>query len=371
MKELLLEIGTEEIPAGFIPQALSDLKDLAQKELEANRIDFEGVKTLGTPRRLILFIASLSEKQKDVEVKKAGPSKQAAFDDKGNPTKAAIGFAKGQSVPVESLVLTQMEKGEYVCAVRKETGRPTLELLPSLFPKLILAIPFQKSMRWADVPIRFARPIHWILALFGGEVVPFEVGNVQSGNVTYGHRFMHLGSIRITDFRSYLQKTKEAFILVDPIERRKKIEEEIIREAASVSGRVLKDEDLLNEVNFLVEYPVALCGTFDREFLSLPREVVVHSMNEHQRYFPVIDEDGRLLSHFICISNIAPRDRQVVVRGNERVLRARLSDAAFFFQEDMKIRLEKRVEGLKKVVFQAKLGTSYEKMVRFRQLALF
>ncbi|MGZ3592188.1 MAG: glycine--tRNA ligase subunit beta, partial [Thermodesulfobacteriota bacterium] len=197
MKELLLEIGTEEIPAGFIPQALMDLESLAKKELGATRIDFNGIRTLGTPRRLVLVIQSVSEKQKDEETRKIGPSKQAAFDAKGNPTKAAIGFAKSQSVPVESLTIIQTEKGEYVCAAKKESGKPTLELLSSLLPRWILAIPFQKSMRWADVPIRFVRPIHWILALFGGEVVPFEVGNIRSGKMTHGHRFMHPGPIPV------------------------------------------------------------------------------------------------------------------------------------------------------------------------------
>jgi glycyl-tRNA synthetase beta chain len=371
MKELLLEIGTEEIPAGFIPQALIDLESLAKKELEANRIDFHGINTLGTPRRLVLVIESISEKQRDEETKKIGPSKQAAFDAKGNPTKAAIGFAKSQSVPVESLTLIQTEKGEYVCAVKKESGKPTSELLSSIFPKWIFSIPFQKSMKWADIPIRFARPIHWILALFGGEVVPFEVGNIRSGNKTYGHRFMHPGHFPVKDFQSYLQKTREASVIVDPVERKKRIEDEMIREGAKVSGRVLKDEELLNEVNFLVEYPVALCGTFDNKFLSLPREILIHSMKEHQRYFPVVDDHGILLPHFVCISNINPKSREVVVKGNEKVLKARLSDAAFFFEDDLKIPLEKRLEQLKKVVFQAKIGTSYEKVMRFKQLALW
>ncbi len=371
MKELLLEIGAEEIPAGFVPQALIDLEKIVQKELEASRIDFNGMRTLGTPRRLVLVITSVAEKQRDEETKKIGPSKQAAFDAKGNHTKAAIGFAKGQSVPVESLTLVQTEKGEYVCAVKKEQGRPTVELLSAFLPKWILSIPFQKSMRWADVPIRFARPIHWILALFGGEVVPFEVGNIRSGNSTYGHRFMHSGPVLVKDFQSYLQKTREAFAIVDPAERKKKIEDEMIREGARVSGRIIKDEDLLNEINFLVEYPVALCGTFDRKFLSLPPEILIHSMKEHQRYFPVSDDHGKLLPHFVCVSNIDPKSREVVVKGNERVLRARLSDAAFFFEDDLKTPLETRVEQLKKVVFQAKLGTSYEKMMRFKQLALW
>ena len=371
MKELLLEIGTEEIPAGFVRQALVDLEGLARKELEAQRIDFDGMRTLGTPRRLVLLIHSLSEKQKDVEIKRIGPSKQAAFDSKGNPTKAAIGFAKGQSVPVESLTVVETEKGEYVCAVKKEVGKPTHEILTSLLPKLILSIPFQKSMKWADVSIRFARPIHWLLALLGGEVISFVVGNVQSGNVTYGHRFMHSGPISVSGFSSYLEKTREAFVLVDPMERKKRIEEGLIKEAASVSGQILPDEELLIEVSFLVEYPVPLCGNFDPQFLSLPREVIIHSMKEHQRYFPVVNEQGLLLPHFVCVSNLTPRDRTVVVKGNERVLKARLSDAAFFYQEDLKISLEKRVDQLKKVVFQAKLGTSYEKVMRFKALAHF
>lgn len=371
MKELLLEIGTEEIPAGFVPQALAELEALSRKELEAQRIEFNGIRTFGTPRRLVLLIESLSERQTDIEVTKIGPSKQAAFDAKGNPTKAAIGFAKSQSVPVESLTVIQTEKGEYVCAVRKEAGRPAFELLPSMLPKWILSIPFQKSMRWAEIPIRFARPIHWILALFGGEVIPFELGGIRSSNVTYGHRFMHSGPIAVSDFRSYLRKTSEAFVIVDPGERKRRIEEGMDQEAASVSGRILRDEELLDEVVFLVEYPVPLCGSFDPKFLSLPREVIIHSMKEHQRYFPVVDGRDELLSHFVCISNIAPKDRKVVIKGNERVLRARLSDAAYFFQEDLKVPLEKRVDQLKKVVFQAKLGTSYEKVMRFKELALF
>jgi glycyl-tRNA synthetase beta chain len=371
MKELLLEIGTEEIPAGFIPQALVDLEAFAKKDLEASRIDFNGIKTLGTPRRLVLVIQSVSEKQRDEETRKIGPSKQAAFDAKGNPTKAAIGFAKSQSVPVESLTIVQTEKGEYACAVKKESGKPALEILSSLLPGWILSIPFQKSMRWADVPIRFARPIHWILALFGGEVIPFEVGNIRSGKMTYGHRFMHPGPSPVKDFESYLHETRKASVIVDPVERKKKIEDEMIREGTRVSGRVLKDEELLNEVNFLVEYPVALCGAFDSKFLSLPRDILIHSMKEHQRYFPVADDRGQLLPYFVCISNIQPKSREVVVKGNEKVLKARLSDAVFFFEDDLKISLDQRVEQLKKVVFQVKLGTSYEKVMRFKKLALW
>ena len=371
MKELLLEIGAEEIPAGFVPQALTDLETLVRKNLEAQRIDFQGLKTLGTPRRLVLVIESVAEKQKSVELKKIGPSKQAAFDSKGNPTQAAIGFARGQAIPVESLKVVQTEKGEYVCATKEEAGRPTHEILPALLPAWILSIPFQKSMRWGDGPIRFARPIHWILALFGGTILPFEVGNVKSEDVTYGHRFMHPGPIHVNSFSAYLQKIGEAFVVIDPGARKKKIEEEMARQAAGASGRILEDDELLEEVAFLVEYPVALRGNFDRKFLTLPQDVLVHSMKEHQRYFPIVDGGGKLLPHFVCISNIMPKDQNVVIKGNEKVLKARLSDAEYFFQSDLNVPLEKRVEELRKVVFQAKLGTSYEKMSRFRQLALF
>jgi glycyl-tRNA synthetase beta chain len=371
MKELLLEIGTEEIPAGFIPQALADMESLARKELEAQQIDFEGLETFGTPRRLVLVIKSVSEQQKNRELRKIGPSAQAAFDARGKPTPAALGFAKSQGVSVDSLKRVQTEKGEYVCAVKEEAGKPTPELLASFLPKWVLSIPFQKSMRWADIPVRFARPIHWILALFGGDVISFEVGNVQSGDVTYGHRFMHPDPLRVDSFRTYLQKTRESFVVVDPAERRRKIEEGMAREATAFSGKVLKDEELLNEVTFLVEYPVVLRGKFDQKFLSLPQDVLIHSMKEHQRYFPMVNAEGRLLPSFLCVSNIAPRDENVVVKGNEKVLRARLSDAAYFFEEDMKVPLERRVNELKKVVFQAKLGTSFEKMERFRHLALW
>ena len=371
MKELLLEVGAEEIPASFVPQALTDLESLARKNLEVQRIDFEGMKTLGTPRRLVLVIESVAEKQKSVEMKKIGPSKQAAFDSQGNPSQAAIGFARSQAVPVESLKIVQTEKGEYVCAIKEEVGRSTHEILPALLPAWILSIPFQKSMRWADGSIRFARPIHWILALFGGRILPFEVGNVKSGDVTYGHRFMHSGPIHVNSFSAYLQKTEEAFVMVEPGARKKRIEEEMARQASATSGKILKDDALLEEVTFLVEYPVALRGNFDRKFLTLPQDVLVHSMKEHQRYFPVVNGGGTLLPHFVCISNILPRDQKVVIRGNEKVLKARLSDAEYFFKNDLSVPLEKRVEELKKVVFQAKLGTSYEKMSRFRQLGLF
>ncbi len=369
--ELLLEIGTEEIPPGFIPKALNDIEDIARREFLLNRIGHGEIKTFGTPRRLVLFINDVNEFQNDILIKKIGPSKDSAFDKDGNPTKAAIGFAKSQSVSVESIIIERTDKGEYICAIKKEPGKKTKELLPSILPKIILSIPFPKSMRWGEVSIKFVRPIHWILALFGGEVIPFEIGNIKSGNLTYGHRFMYPGSIFINDFSSYIRETKKAYVIVDQSERKRMIEEEITRQAVKVSGKIIHDEDLINEVNFLVEYPVALCGRFDERFLFLPRDIIIHSMKEHQRYFPIEDQNGRLLPYFIFISNILAKDNNVIIRGNERVLQARLSDASFFFHEDLKIPLEKRVEQLKQVLFQTKLGSSYEKVMRFRDLALW
>jgi len=369
--ELLLEIGTEEIPSRFIPKALNDIEEIARNEFLQNRIDHGEIKTFGTPRRLVLFVDNVNEFQRDILIKKIGPPKQNAFDSNGNPTQAAIGFAKSQSVSLESLEVEKTEKGEYLCAIKKEPGKRVIELLPSILPKIILSIPFPKSMRWGEVSIRFARPIHWILALFGGDIIPFEVGNIKSGDLTYGHRFMHPYPIHVRNFESYIQETKKAFVIVDQNERKKMIEQQLAKEANKVSGQVIYEEDLLNEVNFLVEYPVGLCGRFDERFLFLPNDIIIHTMKEHQKYFPVKDKNGKLLPYFIFISNIQVPNNSIVIKGNERVLQARLSDASFFFHEDLKIPLEKRVDQLKQVVFQAKLGTSYEKVMRFKTLALW
>ena len=369
-KELLLEIGTEEIPAGFIPKALEEMALLIRRELRTNRIIHGEVKTLGTPRRLVLLVEDVAEKQEDVEREKLGPPVQMAFDGKGRPTKAAMGFAKGQGLRVEDLVTVKVEKGEYLCAVKKEEGKTSSVLLAEILPRLIGSISFPKSMRWSTVSIRFARPIHWILALFDGHVIPFRFGGIESGNRSYGHRFMGPQAFEVRDFQSYERQIKGAFVIVDPQERRKMIEEGIAKAAKEVSGRVLSNQDLLEEVTHLVEYPTAIVGTFEEEFLTLPREVVINAMEEHQRYFPIVDERGDLMPHFACVCNTRTPDMESVKRGNERVLKARLSDAKFFFEEDTKEPLDRKVGALKGVIFQAQLGTSYEKILRFKELAL-
>ena len=368
-KDLFLEIGCEEIPAGFVPKAMADMETLMKRELESARLGYGEIVTLGTPRRLVLAVKGIAERQPDAELTAMGPAKSVAYDKDGKPTRAAEGFARGQGVDVAALTVVMTEKGEYLAAKKSEVGRDTADLLPEMLPRLMNAIPFKKSMRWADLDVRFARPIHWIVALFDGVVVPFSFGNIESGSASRGHRFMANTTFPVRDFAHYLEECERHFVIPDPEKRKEIIRREIERVAKQAKGNVLPDESLLEQVSFLVEYPSAVHGTFSEDFLVVPREVLITSMREHQRYFSLVDDQGKLLPGFITINNTLTDDPQVVVKGNERVLRARLSDARFFFDEDHKVRLDARVEALKSIVYQAKLGTSYEKMERFRALA--
>ena len=370
-KELLLEIGTEEIPATFLPKALVDMEEIIRDEFSNNRIRHGQVRTMATPRRLLLYVADLSEEQEDEITEKLGPAKRVAFDENGNPTRAALGFARGQKIDISEIETVTTEKGEYICARKETKGEKTKTILPDLLIKFITSIPFQKSMRWSNLDLRFARPIHWILALYGGDLISFKIENLESGSKSCGHRFMSPEFFEVGDFEDYMKKTRERFVIVDPAERRKIILEESKKAAEGVSGKVLVDHELLETVTFLVEYPTVVCGSFDREYLKLPRDVLVTSMMKHQKYFPVIDENGSLIPWFITINNTLARDPSMVARGNERVLRARLADAVFFFDEDKKIPLGDRVDDLKNVVFHSLLGTSYEKVTRFRQLSVY
>ncbi|MDO8446755.1 MAG: glycine--tRNA ligase subunit beta [Deltaproteobacteria bacterium] len=371
LKELFLEIGTEEIPAGFVPKALEEMDALIRKELSSLRIKHGDVKTFGTPRRLVLSVSNVAEMQEDISIQVMGPAKKAAFDDKGNLTKAAEGFARSQGVDVSDLKVVETPKGEYLAVQKEEKGRPVADLLEEILPRLISSISFRKSMRWRDLDVRFARPIHWIVALFGFDVIPFSFGEVKSGNESRGHRFMAPASFKVSGLADYLDKTEKGFVIVDHEKRKAIIREQVHKLASSSNGLVIEDKELLDTVAFLVEYPVALLGSFEGEFLNLPKDVLITAMRKHQKYFSLVDKDGILLPHFIAVSNTAAKDIDVVRKGNERVLRARLSDAAFFYNEDKKIPLEKRVEKLKGVVFQAKLGTVYEKMERFKSITLF
>jgi len=369
-KELLLEIGTEEIPAAFLPQARRDMEELIRRELAAQVIPHGAISTMATPRRLFLSVAEIAEKQSERVIEKLGPATRAAFDAQGNPTPAALGFARGQGVEISALETVITDKGEYLVNRKKITGAETKTLLPHIIPALIAALPFRKSMRWADFELRFARPIHWILALFGGEVIPFALENINSGSLSYGHRFLSPASFEVSSLADYLTGTRSHFVIADPEERQKIILAAAEAEAESLGGKVFYDQDLLDTITYIVEYPTVISGSFDANFLALPKEVLITSMMTQQKYFPLIDDRGNLLNCFLTVSNTLPRDKAVVRRGNEKVIRARLSDAQFFFEEDRKIPLEERLENLHGMIFHTLLGTVYEKVLRVRSLAV-
>jgi glycyl-tRNA synthetase beta chain len=366
---MLLEIGTEEIPSGFIPPALEGMRENLLAEMHTQRIECRETRVMGTPRRLTQ-LAQLEEHQRPVETEKIGPPKNVAFDPQGNPTKAALGFAQREGVRVEDLKVVATDKGEYLCAWKREAGRETRSILSEVLPRLIAAIPFPKSMRWSDLELRFARPIHWILALFDGTVIPFSVEQVHSDSLTRGHRFLHPEPFAVKGLQDYLDGLRQACVIVDPEEREELIRNEAQEAARKGGGNPLEAEDLLEEITYLVEYPVAVCGGFEEKYLHLPREVLITAMQHHQRYLPVVNTKGKLLPAFVAVSNTKAQDMEVIKKGNERVLRARLADAQFFFQEDKKHTLEERLNALKGVIFQAKLGTSYEKVMRVRELAV-
>ena len=370
-EELLLEIGTEEIPAAFLKGALDAFKMLVENNLKENRIDFKSINTFGTPRRLVLMGFEVASGQKDVVIKKVGPAKTIAYDKDGNPTKAAIGFARGQGISPDNLSIIKTEKGEYICAEKKEIGRKTINLLSDLIPKAISSIPFPKSMRWSNLDIRFARPVHWVLALFGDKKIPFVFGNIESGDITCGHRFMSPEQIAVTGISSYRNAMQNAGVEIDPAIRKKIIEEKTKELSEKIKGKPDEDESLLDEVTNLVESPFPVMCGFDEVFLELPKAVLLTTMKKHQKYFPVLDSEGNPLPCFVAVNNTKSLNPEVVITGHERVLRARLSDAKFFCTEDQKKSLDAMTEELKQVVFQSKLGTSYEKVLRFQKLALF
>ena len=367
-KDLLFEIGTEEIPSGYMTAALADLAAEARRLFQDQRIAFSGLRTLGTPRRLTLYVERLEETQADRVREVIGPAKGVAFDQEGRPTKAALGFARAQGIPVEKLRVKTLERGDYVVAVIEERGAHLLELLPAMLPRLISSLSFPKFMRWGQGAFRFVRPIRWILALYGGRVIPFEMNGVKSGNRTFGHRFLSRGQIRVRSFQEYVEELEERHVIVNQARRRELVVRLATEAAAKVGGKPVLDDDLVESVTFLVEYPNVVCGGFQREYLSLPRDVIMTPMRKHQRYFPVVDDAGRLLPHFVAISNMKAKDMEVIREGNERVLKARLKDADFFFKEDRKTPLPERVPRLKGIIFQERLGTMLDKVDRLQKL---
>ena len=363
-KTLLLEIGTEEVPAHVMPGILSQLKENAAKTFEELRIEYKNIKTLGTPRRSALLVEGLAERQADLSKENRGPAVNIAFDADGNPTKAAQGFARGQGVKPEELVT----KDGYVYAMVHEKGGQTVDLLGDTLKGLVDGLNFPNNMHWADLDYKFIRPLRWLVALYGQDVIDFEVANVKSGRTSRGHRFLSEGDFEIADAEDYVEACRKASIIVDQNERCEMIRQQIAEVAAANGGQAEVNEDLLEEVLYLVEYPTALCGKFDEKYLALPAEAVITPMRDHQRYFPVL-KDGQLLPLFITIRNGGKEHLETVQHGNERVLRARLEDAQFFFDEDRKKTLEQHGEKLKTVVFQDGLGTIYDKALRLEVLA--
>ncbi|MDO7788218.1 glycine--tRNA ligase subunit beta [Desulforamulus aquiferis] len=368
-KDFLLEVGIEEMPARFLGPALGQLKELAAKMLQEQRINCGDIATYGTPRRLVLHVKDVAERQSDLEKEIKGPAKKAAYDIDGNPTKAIQGFLKSQGVNLEDLVVRPIGQVEYLYAIKREEGRPAADVLAEITPAMITGLHFPKPMRWGSLEMRFARPIRWLVALYGEQVVPFELANLKSDRYTFGHRFLTTGGFEILNPDDYFNRIRAAYVLVNPAERKEIIWRQIQELAAAEGGRVEPDEDLLEEITNIIEWPTALCGSFDDNYLNLPEAVLVTPMREHQRYFPVMGEDGKLLNKFIAVRNGTSAHIEIVTAGNEKVLRARLADAAFFFDEDLKRPLAEKVEGLKKIVFLEGLGSIADKVDRIGALA--
>jgi len=363
-KDLLFEIGAEEIPAGFMPNILGQLKQLAETKLNDAHLPFESIETYGTPRRLALIVKGIADASAEISERHKGPSASIAYDADGNATKAAIGFARGKGLDVADLVV---EDG-YIYAETKTAGVPAKDIVSEMLPQLITGLNFPKSMHWGDLDAKFVRPVRWLVALLDEEVIPVEFATVKSGNVTRGHRFLGADEITIKNAASYVDTLKENFVMVDQDARRELISKQLHDMAASKNASIVWDDDLLEEINYLVEWPTALCGGFEESYLALPDAAIITPMKDHQRYFPLVGQDGKLLPMFLTVRNGSDHSIEVVQAGNERVLRARLDDAKFFFNEDRKKPLIDRQDGLTKIVFQEGLGNLADKTERLLKL---
>ena len=363
-KDLLFEIGAEEIPAGFMPNILGQLKQLAETKLNDAHLPFESIATYGTPRRLALIVKGLADTSAEISERHKGPSASIAYDADGNATKAAIGFARGKGLDVADLVV---EDG-YIYAETKTAGVPAKDIVTDMLPQLITGLNFPKSMHWGNLDAKFVRPVRWLVALLDEEVIPVEFATVKSGNVTRGHRFLGADEITIKNAASYVDTLEENFVMVDQDARRELISKQLHDMAASKNASIVWDDDLLEEINYLVEWPTALCGGFEESYLALPDAAIITPMKDHQRYFPLVDQDGKLLPMFLTVRNGSDHSIEVVQAGNERVLRARLDDAKFFFNEDRKKPLIDRQDGLTKIVFQEGLGNLADKTERLLTL---
>lgn len=362
---LLFEIGMEELPARFLKQALNDLKSNLETKLNNDRIKFDEIKTYGTPRRLVLDVHNLAETQEDLNLVNMGPAKNVAYVN-GELSRAGLGFAKSQGIEPEQLEIVSTPKGEYIAARKYMKGKSTKELLPEILKSLVLELNFPKSMKWSDKKLRFARPVQWFLALCDSEVVPFEIEGIVSGNKSRGHRFFGK-EFEVATPEEYFTKIRENNVIIDLDERRALVKD-LVAKCAEAGEQVHIEDELLDEVTNLIEYPCPIVGSFNSDFLEVPQEVLIISMQVHQRYFPILDSNGKLLPKFVVVRN-GIESSDFVRKGNEKVLSARLADARFFYQEDLKHPLSDNVEKLKTVVFQKDLGTIYQKIERSKEVA--
>ncbi len=370
-KNLLFEIGVEEIPARFMTKSIADLEKGAAAMLHEARLSYDKIRGMGTPRRLTLLIDGLADRQEDLKEELKGPSKKAAFDAEGNPTKALQGFLRSKGLTVDDITVREQGNGEYVFATKEEKGEDAMAVLPQLLVALVDHLKFPKPMRWGDNEMRFVRPIRWLVAMLDKDVIPLTIVNVESGHVSRSHRFYGSGEVVIDSSDTYVEQLRENYVMVDPAERREVIWKQIQDLAAAHNAVVEEDEELLEEVVYLLEYPTALMGTFEEKYLRIPKEAVITPMREHQRYFPVLDHDGNLMPHFVTVRNGLPRNIEIVTAGNEKVLRARLADAEFFYDEDLKIDLGSNVERLKDIVFHVTMGTVFEKVERIVKISSY
>lgn len=365
---LLLEIGVEELPSRFGQTTLDQIENNLSKLLKEERINFDNIEKYATPRRLTFVIKNLADKATDLEEEVKGPAKKIAVDADGNFTKPALGFMKSKGLDTENVYFKQLGNAEYLFGTIKQEGKHTSEVLKNIVPEAIKNVTFPKAMRWGGKNMRFARPIRWMVALLNNEVLDIDLEGIKSSNITRGHRFLGEKEFEVNSVEEYFEKLDKNFVVLDQHKRKEMIREQAIEVAKSLGGEVELDEDLLEEITFLVEYPTAFYGEFDEEYVKLPKEVVTTPMKEHQRYFPV-SKDGKLLPNFIAVRNGDSNRIDLVKAGNEKVLRARLADALFFYHEDTKKPLESFVDKLQTVVFQAKLGTVYDKTLRIEKLS--
>lgn len=364
---LLFEVGVEELPSRFVSSTLEQIKNNLTKLFNENRITFENIETYGTPRRLTFIVKGISDRQADLEEEVKGPAKKIAIDENGNFTKPALGFMKSKGLKEEDVVFKVVGKDEYIFGTIRQEGKDTSEVLKTILPEAVKMVVFPKSMRWGGKNMRFARPIRWMVTLLNDNVLEIDLEGIISSNVTKGHRFLGNSEIEVSSLEDYLTKLEENYVILDQDKRKEMIKNQCIEVANSLGGEVEFDEDLLEEVTHLVEYPTAFYGEFDESYAKLPKEVVTTPMKEHQRYFPV-SKDGKLLPNFIAVRNGNDYRIDNVKKGNEKVLVARLEDALFFYKEDTKRSLDTYCDKLKSVVFQAKLGTVYDKTQRIEEL---